>query len=726
VVLASVVGVALVLNLWQADLSVPFSYGMDEYFAGATVKAMTESGWYMHSDFAGAPSSFDLYDFVQTNNLDYLIMKAIALASDNYAFILNVYFLLTFPLIAASAFLVMRKLGLSLPSSAAGSLLFAFMPYHFLRGLPHILLASYFMIPPAVLVTLWLFGDRPPLLKFDGQKKPVLDLRSKRSLISIAICLLVSATYIYYPFFTCMFMIIAGLAASLKYRSLYRLLPAAALVAIVIAGVLVNVSPSLLYWMQNGSNGQVTERSPLDAETYGLKIDQMLLPIEDHRIPFFAGKVDFYTSFAPLVNENAWASLGIVGSLGFIALVLWEIFGKRWLGKGFSEEVMGRLNGLSLLNISAVLMGTIGGFGALVSALVLPQIRCYNRISIFIAFFALIVVFTAVDAIFKRLAAKAGGKKLMPMVLFSAFAVLLIVAGVFDQTSASMIPAYEQNKAMAASDRALAQQIEDALPAGSMVFQLPYVVFPENPRVYNITDYSHFRMYLNSDDIRWSYGAVKGRYDDAWQKDLSYKPADQMVRNLSLAGFDGLYVDGNGYPDGGVAIIAQITAALGYGPSFNDSLGRWFFSLMPYNDRLKSGYTAEQYAALKGAALHPIIVNAVTGFTYTEVNASASWQWGSSSGSMKLINPGDVAKNITITMIVATSYPENATLTFKSGGRTFDYTISSNPGGLNFTVRAEPGTHLITFSCDARRSYQPNDDRILVFKVINLTCTEVA
>lgn len=91
-------------------------------------------------------------------------MKLLALISHGYAFALNAYFLMTLPLIAASAYLSIRNIGLSKMSAPAGNLLFAFLPYHFMRGLPHFFLAAYFMIPPLVMVTLWIYGDRPPCI----------------------------------------------------------------------------------------------------------------------------------------------------------------------------------------------------------------------------------------------------------------------------------------------------------------------------------------------------------------------------------------------------------------------------------------------------------------------------------------------------------------------------------------------------------------------------------
>ena len=48
---------------------------------------------------------------------------------------------------------------------------------------------------------------------------------------------------------------------------------------------------------------------------------------------------------------------------------------------------------LAYLTVAAVALGTIGGLGASFNFYVTPMIRCYNRLSIYIAFFALAGLF---------------------------------------------------------------------------------------------------------------------------------------------------------------------------------------------------------------------------------------------------------------------------------------------------------------------------------------------
>src|SRR5207249_8068612 len=93
----------------------------------------------------------------------FLFLKAISLASKDSAFVLNFYFLLTFPLTTLSALMVFRRFQVSYGPGLVGSLLFAFTPYHFFRGEGHLFLSAYFLIPFIIMLILRICeGWTPP------------------------------------------------------------------------------------------------------------------------------------------------------------------------------------------------------------------------------------------------------------------------------------------------------------------------------------------------------------------------------------------------------------------------------------------------------------------------------------------------------------------------------------------------------------------------------------
>ncbi|HEY3274525.1 MAG TPA: hypothetical protein VGJ92_12210, partial [Methanocella sp.] len=133
--------VAWVMRLWEAKLTIPWGYEGDQLFTGFTVKSIMDNGWMLYNGFAGMPGGMEFYDFPSSNNLDFLIIKALVPVSANYAMTMNLFFLLTFPLATVAMMYVLRRFRLSWPAALVGGLLFTFIPFHFMRGEGHLFLA---------------------------------------------------------------------------------------------------------------------------------------------------------------------------------------------------------------------------------------------------------------------------------------------------------------------------------------------------------------------------------------------------------------------------------------------------------------------------------------------------------------------------------------------------------------------------------------------------------
>src|SRR5436305_39713 len=242
-VLACVAG-ALALHLWNADLRVPFSDRADALHNQLIIKTVLDHGWYQHNPDLGAPFGLKLYDFpvVSGDNLQILLMKAIGIFTKDSALVLNLYFLLTFPLAAATAFACSRLLGLSRPASLVVAVLFAILPYHFLHGEGHLFIAGYYAVPiSCLLVVRALGGD-------------AFDLRDRRTLLWLAAAaIVVGSAHVYYAVFA-----IALMTAAIVVRLIVdrpRGAAAAATVVAAIAAITVaNHLPNIVYRAQHGQN----------------------------------------------------------------------------------------------------------------------------------------------------------------------------------------------------------------------------------------------------------------------------------------------------------------------------------------------------------------------------------------------------------------------------------------------------------------------------------------
>ena len=166
----------------------------------------------------------------------------------------------------------------------------------------------------------------------------------------------------------------------------------------------------------------------------------------------------------------------------------------------------------------------------------------------------------------------------------SGVAVLLVVIGVYDQTSPAIIPDSHAFQSEWNSDAVFVKQIERVLGPGGKVFQLPYLPFPEaevSVPPYGMVDYDPLRGYLHSDDLYWGYGGTRGRQAD-WQGNVVEQATPKMLDAITAVGFDGLWIDTLGYPGHAEQIIDEVTAATGETPIVSPNDRFVFFDLRDY------------------------------------------------------------------------------------------------------------------------------------------------
>lgn len=717
-VLLSLLAVTWVMRLWRADLRVPFAYAGDAVVYETFIKGIVDNGWYYHNLFVGVPSGLHMYDFPLPDNFHFLTLKIISLFTSDHALILNIFFLLTFPLTAITSLYVFRQFNVSYFPALLGSLLYTCLPYHFFRGEGHLFYAAYYMVPLMVLVILWTYLGKLHLVKRNHTTgKWRVEFRSFKTVFSLLVAVVIASTGAYYSFFGCFLLLVAGTLAAVLKKDIYALLASVILVAVMVLTVAVNLSPSIVYLRKHG-NPQSMVRAPGEAETFGLKISQLLLPVTGHRVPWFAQLKTKY-SYAPLNTENNNATLGLIGSLGFLIL-LGKLFGSR-NGREFSPETpTDLLLPLSKFNMAAVLLATIGGFSSLFALLISPQIRSYNRISIYIGFFCLFAIVLLLDALAQR---KFRSEK--SRVVFVVFLGLLLIVGILDQTSKIFVPPYAALNAEFKDDRNFIAKVEQSVPGNSMIFQLPYIPFPEHPPVNEMIDYDHFKAYLHSRSLRWSYGALKGREGDVWQRSIATRPLPELVETLAFSGFNGIYVDRFGYHDKGAALETELSSITGAGPIASDSGRLAFFSLVDYTKRLRERYTETEWLERQDLASHSLIISWGGGFSDLELSPGKSWRWCSSEGTLDLYNTAQRERRVVLDMSLSTGYEELSNLIIRSPLNYEERKINLNPSPYTVTLTLPPGHTAIEFTSDAKRVKAPGDPRYLVFRVDNFQLKEL-
>ena len=526
-----------VFDLRHQDFRVPMRFPSVDYLMSATiVKGVMQNGWYTTNPMVGAPQGLDFHDFPMAEGLHFVFYQIAGLLHVPVILAMNLHYVLGYILIALTSLHVFRAFDLPPAPSIAAALLFAFMPSHWMPAQSHLLLGSYYMIPLTVLVILWLAR---------GEQFVQGRGLTRKGIAAAAICALTGSAGLYYAVFAVAFFGVITIFRLARRPTVSQALTGLLPIACIGSFLLLNMSPSILYWARNGTNSVVARRIPVEAEIYGLKITQLLLPIANHRIPALGHwKAIYLTMTNPYIpNNGVIASLGIVASFGFLSLIAWPLF-KR----GEDSQL---LSHLSILNMSALLIATIGGFGSLFAFAVSPQIRVYSRISIYIAFFSLMAVLILI----RRVKYKG----------FPFVAAIAMFAGLWDITPATLAPTPEFLAGIE-SDRSFIHAIESGVPPGSMIYQIPYHPFPEHGFTNKMQDYDPFRGYIYSDHLKWSYGAMEARPADAWQRHVASLPVAEMISTIAGAGFRGIYVDTLGYIDGGEDVIKRLRALLPANP----------------------------------------------------------------------------------------------------------------------------------------------------------------
>jgi phosphoglycerol transferase len=578
---------ALVYRLWDATFGVPFSYlGADKsplvYAPDAPFYLMMEKGaidhgWFLNNPSLGYPFGQSLHDIPHgLDNLNLLVLQLLGWIFGNPFVAVNVFFILTFAGISASAYLVMRRLGASRLAGAAMALLYTFLPYHFARGTAHLLLAAYWLVPVAALLLVAVTSERPPFTRDvtrdgDDDRGWKVSLRGRSSILYLLACAGLASTGSYYAVITLTLLSAVVVIDFLARRRTRVLASGAIALGAIVVMMAVNLTPTFVHWVQYGRNPDVVKRGVSETEINGLKISQLVLPTEGHRIGALAEAQAKSTRFSVLPAERG-QQLGAIGAAGFVALLVAVLLSARQRREerprppperaspeddpaplAPSGEVI-RIFGIA--TIVAIIVGATSGISLIIAGIGLSEIRSWNRVSNFIGFFAFTTVAFGIDWVRRRLPARSWRTP----VTVAALA-LMVLIGVLDQVSPTVVPDYAAAKARFDSDEAFFTKVERELPKGAAVFNLPYQFFPESGIVHGIGPYDQVRGYLHTDDLKWSWGGVVGS-DADWAAAAAQQPSTgELLDRVSAVGFRGLLLDRRG--EAYIKREPFLTAALG-------------------------------------------------------------------------------------------------------------------------------------------------------------------
>jgi hypothetical protein len=253
--------------------------------------------------------------------------------------------------------------------------------------------------------------------------------------------------------------------------------------------------------------------------------------------------------------------------------------------------------------------------------------------------------------------------------------------GVFDQLPRRWPDEVRARMAAEArSDLKLGRELEAALPAGAMVFQIPVLGFPEVTPPHRLVDYEHFRPYLATETLRFSYGAAKFRARSRWQRDLENLPVPELVRRLESYGFAALYLNRKGYEDRAERILGEL-AQLGYTRRLHGSGGQQVIVVLnpTAQPKLPLGRTLTF-----GQGWHP--------------RADAGVRWASGDAVLSYFNPHSVPLSVELSLALTADAPREVVLEHE-GRALHTFRLGDGPAELRLPALAlEPGVNRFALS----------------------------
>lgn len=562
----TIAGAALVgcisIRIWQIDLSVMPGVGGDGTLMSFLIKSIEENGLkgLYFNQRVGAPDGSSLID-VPFIDIDMAFcLWIVNFITQNFVETYYIFYILTYAMSAASMFVLLQKLKVKHCVNVAVSFIFAIAPFHFFRAMGHMTLSNYAIVPLGVYLALVILEGEGLIFKEKNNPKGL----NLKCVGTVLIAIVVGFGQLYYAFFSLIVMSVALLFCMIKKKTFKPLIQEGVIIYITCTCFLIGMFPKIFYGWQYGKNLVAGIRVAMESELYGMKIIELLMPVSYSRIGKLRSFTEGYVTSGVWVSENVLSPLGIIGSFAFIFMCSWLIY--FYFSKMESNDYREKMQLLSMSTLVIVLFCTVGGFGAIFSYLVSPQIRAYNRASIVIA--CLVLTAGAITI-----------QKIKKMSISVVISIVLIIVALYDQVMIMPNGWQESSKALQDECENFFSSIEEELGEEAMVYELPYMNFPESPEIYNMLDYTPFLGYIFTENIRWSYGGVIGRDETSKKLYVDDGMSMRFLLGIQKAGFEGIYIDTYGYEDHGKKITEFYREVTGTEPIISSS-GRFFFYLI--------------------------------------------------------------------------------------------------------------------------------------------------
>ena len=665
------------LKAWQT----PISYVGDTWGEMAAAKAFATGEIYpvlpKYPRSFGAPFVANWNDYPITDEAVFcwhaLFIRLFGLFTGSNFVLLSAHLLA-----AASFYFVARSLRYEKTISFATALLFAMSPFAFARSLWHLSLTLYWHVPLGLLVVWWCISGQA----YRDRRKQIA---------SVVIAVIHGVYYVYYLGIFAQFLVLAALVCLLRRKERSQVLfPLFLLAVVAFTFALMNLD-TFIYKSTNGPNPDALVRNYSGLELYALRPIELFLPAS-HRLASlqeWTNRVYFSQTMFHR-GENNSVYLGFIGLVGLLLLA----------AASLSAIIKNDYNRIPIHALGAgwvLLFSVIGGLNGFLGAFGIVLFRGTNRYSIVILAIALLFV--------ARQLSRAAAKARFPVVMGCSG--LIAIIGFGDQVPRFYDAANtEQIHRRVVSDGRFSATLESKLPARAMVFELPVAGYPEIGPIKKMLDYEHFRPYLQSRTLRYSYGSHKGRPRERWQTEAMQFGVPNAVLSLEKYGFAAILINRKGYADNADSLLAELAAA---GKS----------QVLSESDEL--------VAIALEPSLHPPLPPEFDRQWYAlEGKPSDFWRWSSGNARVILYNADSTNRPVHLSFNLLSLEPREIEIAL---GATKLFAASLEAGRpsttINLTAILRPGKNELLFKTDRPPNVPRNgDNRKLAFSLRNFTIDE--
>lgn len=480
-------------------------------------------------DSIGSPYGSDYYGFYGIDLGLLVIQYLFAIVVPNYILGSNLFLLSSFYIVAYTFIYAAKRLGLKPLLASLLAVTYTFLPYHSLRLSGHTYLCFYFIAPIALCFAIELFTSR-------------FDLKCKSNIAWLIIC---GMTGIYYSFFACFYFLIAGIVVSICSKSIKKIKDSLISIGLVIAGVVLCVIPVFVHNLFSSEASKVVSRARLGTDIFSFRIAQLILPTVGHRSGRLAELRNTYMqSNGIMFSESDFSTFGIVISIGLLLVLIYSFF-------IFSGKEITSYKAIWFMSLATLLIATQGSLSTIFT-MIFPLIRCYNRISVFLAFLCAIFLGMCLGNLYDYLISKFDSRKTSKLIktsittVLSAMMLCVCAFSIWDQSStnnqyiyAHQSVYFQNNKDTV--DRIMEVAMQDNPEDGTVdLYFLPYIQYPETNISVNYFLYEPIHLVVHDNRLQLSYGVLYTNSNATTLQSISTLPLEEQLIWAEEQGYDGI------------------------------------------------------------------------------------------------------------------------------------------------------------------------------------------